>query len=245
MCCCLITWCCARKQKVAEETQEHTYEEARKHVESKTVSRKHVESEGSPEGSENCSFGIVSAHNTLHSRMATSPDHVIVGGTRGVRADTFLGQQESYSSSASSVVSSVEELEDSRDMGTVHFGKNFVGVMTKQCYSVLNREGIGAENELKYNRDGKFVAKCCFVGRRFLLSAASSEIQSQTLIQRQMLKSSLRSLGRLPHGSILLLLEHNATIGDLKREFSKRFRRVKLLISVLLLSVSHASPFLI
>ncbi len=192
MCCCLITWCCARKQKVAEETQEHTHEEA----------RKHEESEGSPEDSENCSVVASSGHN-LYNHMST------------LRAAGL--QEESYSSSASSVVSTEGELEDSRDVGTVHFAKNFVGVMTKQCYSVLNRECFGAENELKYNRDGKFVAKCCFVGHR--IPADMAALNKLDEKQRQMLKS----LGRPPHGSILLLLEHNATIGDLKREFSKRF----------------------
>ena len=102
-------------------------------------------------------------------------------------------------------------------MGAVHFGNNFVGVMTQQCFSVLNRECFGAENELKYNRDGKFVAKCFFVGRDIAADRAS--LNNLDEIQRQMLKS----LGKPPHGSILLLLEHNATIGDLKREFLKRF----------------------
>ena len=122
-----------------------------------------------------------------------------------------------HNSSASYVVSSSEELEDSRHMGTVHFGNNFVGVMTKQCHSVLNRECLGSENELKYNRHGKFVAKCCFVGRR--IPADLEALNNLDEIQRQMLKS----LGKPPHGSILLLLEHNATIGDLKREFFNRF----------------------
>jgi hypothetical protein len=178
VCCCLITWCCARNQKVAEE------------------------SEGSSEGSENCGVVASSGHN-LYNHMSTLP-------TAGL-------QEEYYSSSASSVVSSEEELEDDRDMGTVHIGKNFVGVMTKQCYSVLNRKYFGAENDLKYNRDGKFVAKCCFVGRRIPADLAATNNLDEN--QRQMLKS----LDRPPHGSILLLLERNQTIGDLKHEFFKRF----------------------
>jgi hypothetical protein len=123
-------------------------------------------------------------------------------------------------------------------MGTVHFGKNFVGVMTKQCHSVLNRECLGAENELKYTRDGKFVAKCCFVGRR--IPADMAALNNLDEKQRQMLKS----LGRPPHGSILLLLEHNATIGDLKREFLKRFA-LQVRSAVLLCYVSHTRPFVI
>jgi len=141
-------------------------------------------------------------------------------GVMTKHADTFPaagGHEQYHSSRASSVVSSEEGLQDSRDMGTVHFGNNFVGVMTKQCYSVLNRECFGAENELKYNRDGKFVAKCCFVGHR--IPADMAALNKLDEIQRQMLKS----LGKPPHGTILLLLEHNATIRDLKREFLKRF----------------------
>jgi hypothetical protein len=134
--------------------------------------------------------------------------------------------------------SSEHELEDRRDMGTVHFGNNFVGVMDKQCYSVLSRECFGAENELAYIRDGKFVAKCCFVGRR--IPADMAALNNLDEIQRQMLKS----LGRPPHGTILLLLEHNATIGDLKRDFLKRFA-LQVGSAVLLCSVCHARPFLI
>jgi hypothetical protein len=54
------------------------------------------------------------------------------------------------------------------------------------------------------------------VGRR--IPADMAALNNLDEIQRQMLKS----LGKPPHGSILLLLEHNATIGDLKREFFKR-----------------------
>jgi hypothetical protein len=134
-----------------------------------------------------------------------------------IHAQSRITALESKGIQASSVVISEEGLEDGRHMGNVHFGKNFVGVMTKHCHSVLKRECLGAENELKYNRDGKFVAKCCFVGRR--IPADLAALNNLDEIQRQMLKS----LGRTPHDSILLLLEHHATIGDLKREFFKCF----------------------